>query len=249
MNKNFLVVVGIFFLITIVGVAIVFGFTYSISGQFTDALSRGAVAGMKVRVVNHEGVSNTQGNYSLSGIKLFEKKELYIEAPIEYEKVSPIAINYSSRTIVKNIVLKPTIEQTVKIFDNVHVKRDFNKIWDLTHPDDQAYWGNKETYLDLFGEYASLQARLGMIIQSKKVNGTIKMLSEWKHPISNKAYYNVYEVPAQMVVFFNGQQKVENFSEFYQDIDGFYHVFSNTDKESVMAANEDLRQYVEVMKL
>ena len=219
-------------LIVIVGVVIfLFAYTYTVSGKITDITNQQAVRGVKISVASHEQTTDSQGNYKISGIKIYQKKNLAIDPPSQFIKPTEIRLNYKGRNIQKNFTLEPTLTETVNRILIGEQNGQYDYLWDLMYPDDQKYWGNQNNYTNLFAQVRKIQTNMSISEKSASIGQNIRQLDTWKSPITGKEYKNITEVPINYIMVESGKEQPQNNLTHYKEINGYYHYFTSTNKD------------------
>jgi len=232
MKKELWFILGGLFLIVIAGgVSFLFLFTYSVTGKITDVTTKQPVKGIGATVSGITQQTDEEGNYKISGIKIFQKKNLRITVPAQYNKPADIAVDYRSRSIKKDVAIEPTLTEMVNRIWTATKNSQYDYLWDFMYPDDQAYWGGKDTYKDLMTKVGKIQSAYNQTLKSATIGDNIRQVTDWKSPITGKQYDNAMEVPENVVMVNNGQEQPQTTLEYYKSINGFYHYFTNTNKD------------------
>jgi hypothetical protein len=78
-----------------------------------------------------------------------------------------------------------------KTFLTLEKHNQWDKVWEMLHPDSQAAWGNQNAF-----EKAMNKPSANLI--SFKV-GKAKIATSWTHPGTQKSYSDIVEIPATLV--------------------------------------------------
>jgi hypothetical protein len=106
----------------------------------------------------------------------------------------------------------------------------YDYMWSYMHPASQAYWGNQKSYTDTMKKIFTYYQSQSQTTNGYKIDGTIRHLNSWDDPITGKTYENIYEVPMSYTSVSNGQSTPMTVLDYYQEVNGFYHYFTATNK-------------------
>ena len=210
--------------------AFIFLFTYTVSGKIIDISSKKPIEGVKVSIAGIQSETNSQGNYQIKGIKIFQKKNLEISVPEGYEEVSNIEVDYKKRKIRKDISLEPKLITIINRLLPLWREVRYDETWYLMHPDDQIYWGGVEEMQNALSEREKWAKLVGYGKVLCSVTDDVKQLDNWKSPVTNKEYKEVIAVPV-LCKFENREETQSNI--YFQRVDGFYRFFTSMSKEEV----------------
>lgn len=242
MNKKMWFIFGAAFVLIIGAISFLFLFTYSVSGKVTDITNKQPIKGIKISVASHSQETDEQGTYKITGINIFQKKYLTISAPEQYTKLNNIPLVYSGRQTQKDIALEPTLIEIVNRTLTGGKNGQFDYLWDLMHPDDQAYWESKEKYKSLLSERNTIATKLGTTQKSSTIGTNIRQLETWKSPITNKEYKNVTEVPVEIVMVIDGKEQPQTDLQHFALADGYYRYFTEINKDTTQKAVDAYNQ-------
>lgn len=236
MKQKWLIIGGIVAVAVIAAIIFVFSYTYKVNGTVTDISTKTSVANAGVSIAGHKATTGVDGKYSIVGIKFYEKKPIQVTTPSAYIKPSQITLSYSSRSITKNFTLEPTLQTSVGVVDTAEQNLQYDYLWSFMQPDSQAYWGDQTTYTNTMKTVYSYEQSQNISTTDTKISGTIVILPSWKDPITGKTFKNVYEVPVSFNQIDNGQSTPKTQLTYFQEINGFYHYFTQTDKTTAQTA-------------
>jgi hypothetical protein len=236
MMKKYLFIIIPAIIIVIASVILMVN-TYTVEGRIKDIATQKPVAGIKVKISNHEGITDDQGDYKITGIKIYQKKDLVVEAPKEYVKSDPVKIDYKNRIIEKNITIEPTLDYIATTVNTAIKNNQYDYVWDFMHPDTKKYWENKDEFVKLnkFVSDVIEQRTLKRTIKSITINGQIRALDTFKFQTINpkEEYKSIIEIPVNIVYVQDGKEQPINDLFYYQRIDGFYHFFGSTGRDAL----------------
>ena len=247
-KKKILVLVSALVVVLLGAGLFILLFTYKVSGKITDIASQKPIEGVAVGIDGIKNTTNTEGNYSLEHIKIYQKKNLTISVPSQYEKVGEVKIEYKTRDIKKDLELEPTLDGIVGRHLIASKNGQYDYLWDLMHPDDRAYWGSREEYSLILKQVYDIQIEVGIGTKSMNIGNNIRKLDTWKSPVTSKEYKDIMEVPIEGIYVENGKEQPQNDLRYYQRIDGFYHYFTSRNKEETKKLIDDYKKYKEEMK-
>jgi len=246
-SKKLRVLLGVIAIILVGGLIFLFSYTYSVSGKIIDISNKQVVKGIKVSVGGKSRETDEQGSYKIKGIKIYQKKNLKLDTPNQYEKVADIKLDFKSRNIQKDLELEPTLEEIVNRDLIAGKNGQYDYLWDLLHPDDRAYWGSKEEYLNTLKKRDDLYAEIKYTVKSATIGKNIRKLDTWKSEVTGKEYKEVMEVPEDYIMVDNGKEQPQTILVYYQRIDGYYHYFTGVNKDEVKKWIEDYEKYKEAL--
>ena len=100
-------------------IGVFFLFTYSAQGIITETYENLPMQDIQINIGKHQAQTDEHGMYEIQKIKVFEEKVLNLE-PIEgYEPVEPITLGFYGRTAIRDIQLKPTLEEIVNRYQQI----------------------------------------------------------------------------------------------------------------------------------
>jgi hypothetical protein len=236
MNKKLRFILGGILVIILGGLSFLFLFTYSVSGKVTDVTNKQPVKSVKVSVAGHSQTTDEQGNYKISGIKIYQKKNLAVTPPSQFVKPTDISVSYNSRNAQKDFTLEPTLTETVNRVLVGYSNGQYDYLYDLMNPDDQAYWVSKDNYKNLLSQRDKVLSALNYSTKSWTIGQNVRQLDTWKSPITGKEYKNVWEVPETYTKVINGQDQPATNLDYFQEVNGFYHYFTSLNKDDVQKA-------------
>jgi hypothetical protein len=231
-NKWYLLLAGA---IIIIGGAIIFLFTYtfSVSGKVMDITNNQAIEGITLTVAGHSQKTDEQGDYKITGIKIYERKNLVVTPTKQYVKIADIQLNYSSRQVKKNLTAEPRLEEIVSRVLVGGKNGQYDYLWDLMAPDDRTYWGTKDEYKSLLTQRDKIWTAMNFGTKSYTLGKNIRKLDSWTSPITKKQYKDVMEVPVDTVLVDGGKETPKTSLDYYQKTEGFYHYFTQINKKDV----------------
>jgi len=232
--KKIMVIAGGVIIIGII--AFVLSYTYTVSGKVTDISSKQPVKSIKIAVAGHSQETNEQGDYKISNIKIYERRSLVVTAPEQYEKQGDIQISYTSRKVQKDFTVEPTLTETTNRDLIAGKNGQYDYLWDLLHPDDRAYWGSKEEYINTLKKRDDIAREASHSVKSETIGKNIRKLDTWKSEVTGKEYKEVMEVPIEEINVDNGKEQPNNYLHYYQRIDGYYHYFTGVNKDDIKKA-------------
>lgn len=249
MSKKSILILVVALVIILAGTGLfVLLFTYKVSGKITDIAVKKPVEGVEVSIAGVKSTTNAEGDYSIEHIKIYQKKNLTISVPSQYEEVGEVKIEYKTRDIKKDLELEPTLNEIVGRNLTGRKNCQYDYLWDLMHPDDRIYWGSKEEYNLILKQVCDIRGELGLGTKSTTVGNNIRKLDTWKSPVTGKEYKDMMEVPIEWVRVDNGKEQPQNSLDYYQWVDGFYHFFTSTNKEEIKKEIDYYNKYKEDMK-
>ncbi len=235
-SKKFWVILGGVAIILVGSLIFLFSYTYSVSGKITDITNQQAVKGVKVAVAGNSQETNEQGNYKISGIKIYQKKAMVISVPSQYTKQGDIQMDYKTRKFVKDFTIEPTLEELVSRILIGYKNGQYDYLWDLMHADDKVYWESKDNYKNLLSQRDTIYKKNSYSIKSSTIGQNIRQLDIWKSPITDKEYRGVSEVPTNNIMVEQGKEQPQTELTYYQRTDGFYHYFTSVNKDALKKA-------------
>lgn len=234
-------VIGIIIL-AVVLVLLFYKPNYSIEGKVTDKTSKKPVADVTISEDGKETKTDKDGNYKME--KLKKETKISIKQPSQFEPSEEINITFNSRikseTIKKDIELVPDLIEMETRVNEGSKQGQYDLNWEYMHPDDQAYWGNKEDYKNLFKKSDELVG-VPYSIKSYKISENVKVLPKWKHEITGKEYDNVSGVPVE-TTFMNGQ--VDKYNSYWVKVDGTWRYFTQVNKTKLQKEISDYEKGV-----
>jgi hypothetical protein len=208
---------------------VLFAYTYQVSGKITDIAENKPVKGATVKIAGHTTQTNDQGEYSLKGIKLYEKKALVLTLPDGYQKQDDTKLAYTSRIITNNVAVVPTAARVAAIVAEADKNGQYDIIWNYMHPDEQAFWTNKAGFVETMSDFNAVQNELGVTLKTSKVSGEARTLPTWKSALSDKVYSDVVEVPIETVTVSDGIEKPVTYLYHFQNTQGYFRIITDID--------------------
>lgn len=233
--KKQTVVIGLVLLVAAIGL-FVFFFTYTVSGKVADVATLQPVAGVTLSIGDHIAKTAADGTYTIAGIKLYQKKNMTVAVPAGYTSHADVVVSYAGRSTTQNVGVTPTLISIITTVNQSQDKQLPGYLWRFMHPDDQAKWTAEQTYatdMKALWDYAAKQKD---VITNTKATGPATNLARWTNPISGITYTNVYSIPISYQETIGSKTTTQTRTDYYQEINGFYHYFAGTSAVVVQQA-------------
>lgn len=229
--KKILIFIALGTILTVAfGLSVLFFYTYSVSGRITDLVNKEPIPNIKARIGEFTDETSKDGQFQIKNIKIYQRKALKIEVSKDYEGLQPISLDYSKRSLTKNIELEPTFETMMNRFHAALRNYQFDYLWDYIHPDDQEYWDSKEDFVKTFKKLTDTMTELGCSTPEYEMREDVRLLKTWEYSITGKEYRDVTEVPLKVRQICGGKEQSSDNSYHYQKIDGIWRIFTGGNK-------------------
>lgn len=216
-------------------------YTFKVQGSVSNIATKQPLKDVQVKIGGHTATTDNNGHYSISGIKIYEKgKLLQVDPPDKYVDPEATKVAFKGKSAIYDINVEPTIEEINNLLNTASLNHQYDYLWDFMHPDDQKYWGKKSDYVSLLKERDDLLSSFGQTTKSFSIGENIRTLKTWKSDVTNKDYTDVLEVPNRVILVIDGKEKPDTDLNYYQKVDGFYHYFTQVNKEELKQAIDDL---------
>lgn len=232
-KNKFLIIIIFIVAVSLGGLLFVQFFTYTVEGKIIDKATQEPLQGAKISIANFETETRENGEYRIEGIKIFQKKNLKIIPPPGYKEVEEIIVGYPQRKIRRDFALEPTLEKVVNDILSAQVKMEYRKIWDFIHPDDKTYWKSRELYYDKFYKRDKLAKELCIFLKSCVFTGDTTKVDHWESPVTSNIYNDVMKTGISCNIIEEGQEKKVYKELYFQWIEGYYHYFTEMNKEAI----------------
>ena len=232
-------------LVSAVGVLIILlavGYFYyartdTVTGSVKDIATQQPIANVKVQVANKTGITDSNGDYTIEGLRFYQQKNLSVITPDGYNSVNPARLVFTSnRKLSKNIVLEPTLTHIVNLLDTASINHQYDYLWTFMYPDDQTYWGGKDAYTTLLKQRDDYLSQANITTKSLSVGANIRHMDTWLDPVTNKTYNDVMEVPISGIEVTDSKEQPQTTLDYYKKVGGFYHYFTSVNKQQLQDA-------------
>jgi flagellar basal body-associated protein FliL len=241
-KKWIIIIIVVIILISLIGCYfLLFRPNYSVSGKMTDITNKKPVADVTVSADGKEVKTDKNGDYKLEQLK--KETAVTYKQPSKFEDVESAKINFKSKikseTVTKDISLVPTVFEMKKRLHEASKYGQYDFSWDFMHPDDQAYWGSKDEYVNTFKKLNEIRENYNLARKSYKMSENIRVLQTWKHEVTGKEYKNVTEAPTEWTYSNN---EISNDTTHLIKVNGIWRYFTQANKDETKKIISDYEQ-------
>lgn len=215
----------------------------SVYGTVTNIATKDQIKDVKVKISSKTSITNEKGKYEIKNLLFWQKKNIQVNIPSDYEKIVDIGVDYKSNKVERNIELEPTLASMVNLTIMAGDNGQYDYLWEFMHPDDKEYWGSKENYKEKLNKRDDIQRNLNLATKDRKIGENIRNLESWKSPATGKEYKNVFEVPEKYIAVDNGKETPGTMLTYYQKIEGYYHYFTQINKDELEKSFQAYENY------
>lgn len=214
-------------------------YTYEVTGVVRDGITDKPLADVSLKLGKYHATTDANGVYRVQDIRIYQKDEIIVDATKGYLPKPPENVDYKQRKIKQDIALAPSLEKTASYVNDYRRNGQYDLLWNILHPDVQAYLGPKKSYLAQSNKfYKAFQDVAGT--RTYELGTTSQKLNTWKNKATGKSYKNVMAVPVTISANVLGFPISQTQKEHYVLFKGYYKYLPDDTKSEIEQAINDL---------